>query len=112
MYCMHCGEEIPDSSRFCKYCGKKVEETAEVWENGPEAADIRPAGYAAAAVEAAALPVKEEYDIVDGFFFKDVSLLNKFLLLILGAVIMLLTASLVFMCSYPDLVTEVFNTIR
>ena len=26
MYCMHCGEQIPDNSRFCKYCGKLVAE--------------------------------------------------------------------------------------
>lgn len=26
MYCMHCGEQIPDNSRFCRYCGKLVAE--------------------------------------------------------------------------------------
>lgn len=26
MYCMHCGEEIAENSRYCKYCGKLVAE--------------------------------------------------------------------------------------
>ncbi len=26
MYCVHCGKEIEDNSRFCEYCGKKVPE--------------------------------------------------------------------------------------
>lgn len=25
MYCMECGKEIPDSSKFCSFCGEKIE---------------------------------------------------------------------------------------
>ncbi len=26
MFCIHCGKEIPDGSKFCQYCGKALEQ--------------------------------------------------------------------------------------
>ena len=27
MYCQHCGKQIPDDAKFCKYCGGAVYES-------------------------------------------------------------------------------------
>ncbi len=109
MYCIHCGEEIPNSSRFCKYCGKRVEDSENVKE---QAAVSYTAEYVPKASGTEIVPSQEAYAKADGFFFKGVHPFKKFLLAIGGIVIMLLTASVVFMCTYPDLIDEVFNTIR
>lgn len=29
MFCMYCGKEIPDGSRFCLYCGRSFEEMSD-----------------------------------------------------------------------------------
>lgn len=113
MYCMHCGEEIPDSSRFCKYCGKKVAAESIKAENQASAsAEPQITDYVPQAESAAAVPVREEYEIADGFFFKGLHPMKKFLLFITGIVIMFLTAFIVFISGYPDLVGEVFNFMR
>ncbi len=103
MYCMHCGEEIPDSSRFCKYCGKNVEEAAKGFgENKTERATVTPS----------AVTDGEKYETVDGFFFREVSFLKKFIMLILAAVMTLIVAAGVFAGTYPDLASQVWNIIR
>ena len=30
MFCPKCGKEIPDGSKFCSYCGEKIEQVEEV----------------------------------------------------------------------------------
>ncbi len=38
MRCEHCGKEIADDSRFCKYCGKDVYVTPEIVDDIPHRA--------------------------------------------------------------------------
>lgn len=51
MYCMHCGQEIPDQSKFCYKCGQQIEvrahEAAKV--DAKAAATMRPVSSAPAA---------------------------------------------------------------
>ena len=35
MYCKHCGKEIADDSKFCRYCGKAQDSTNEVQPEKP-----------------------------------------------------------------------------
>ncbi len=36
MFCIHCGKEIPDESKFCQYCGNALEQvTAPEQRNEP-----------------------------------------------------------------------------
>ncbi len=93
MYCMHCGENIPDSSKFCKYCGQRVDEdTAKVQEKAAEKAP--------------------HTETEDGFFFKGVHPIKKILMLIPAALLTLVVAAAVFVCTYPQLISEVWDTVR
>lgn len=62
MYCRHCGNKLPDDSRFCAYCGKSVavEDAATAIDSGATVDEAAAAGDAVAAGDAAAADEQEQ----------------------------------------------------
>ncbi len=50
LYCPNCGEEIPKKDKFCKYCGKPLENLESAHYNEEEIIRTVENGYAVAAI--------------------------------------------------------------
>ncbi len=125
MYCMHCGEQIADNSRYCRYCGKLVAEDEIRTVNEDRAENDRslegveesaePADGESAA-EAAAEEAAEEYNAVntdegtqeviveDDIFLEHISKGKKRLLFFVAVILTVIVAVIVFTALYPELI--------
>ncbi len=128
MYCMHCGEQIPDNSRFCKYCGKLVKEdeinivnsadtqtnesedsVVEIFEEISEINDDENNVEKSSADELlnSALEITEnepEIEIVDDYLFEHITPGKRIALFIGAVLITAIVAVVVFASFFPELV--------
>lgn len=119
MYCMHCGEQISENSRYCKYCGKPVAED--------EIINIAEEDKATDNVQEETLSEKndeylnenyvlydkynetlndlnEEEEIIDDFFFEHMSRNKKIALFLFAVFMTAIVAAIVFAAFFPELV--------
>ncbi len=123
MYCMHCGEQIDDNSRYCRYCGKLVAEdeirtvnTAEpeYAEGGEEISAYSDDGDGsgmdgseATTEESAAVNTPESAPKViteDDIFLEHVSRGKKIMLFTVAVILTVIVAVIVFTTLYPELI--------
>lgn len=132
MYCMHCGEQIPDNSRFCKYCGKLVAEDEirtvksgsknetesetlqsdifEIKEDSisqvSESAAEENESFAENLLNAAKEKTEKDLnvEIVDDYLFEHISGGKKAVLFISAVFITAVVAVVVFACFFPELI--------
>ena len=111
MYCMHCGEQIADSSRYCKYCGEFVAENQIINDNetytdkdiietpdiSEEVENVNEVIYSA--------PVEEEKEeIIDDIFFEHLSTKKKVGLFFAAVFMIAIVAVIVFALFFPELI--------
>lgn len=128
MYCMHCGNQIADNSRYCRYCGKLVAEdeirTVNDYEqNAATCESAEPAKEAPVPVEAeqdtadAETAINQEEGVAaeaainkdktvteDDIFFEHISKGKKAALFFVAVVLTVIVAVIVFTTLYPGLV--------
>ncbi|MDO4300902.1 MAG: zinc ribbon domain-containing protein [Clostridia bacterium] len=122
MYCMHCGEQIAENSRFCKYCGKLVAEDEvklinEPENNRPEYSEENEAENDStechstdgdiSSIDMVMEDIKtqlEKEEVIDDFFFEHISAKKKRALFILGVFMVAIVAVIVFAWFFPDLI--------
>ena len=102
MYCMHCGNEIADNSRYCKYCGKLVAEDEMVKEEKVEDSVIDQTAYIdESAIEnidedSVKIENKEREVLIDDIFFQHISKKKRIALFFIAILMTAIVAVVVF----------------
>ena len=110
MYCMHCGNEIADNSRYCKYCGKLVAEDEMVKEEKVEDSVIDQTAYIdESAIEntdedSVKIENKEREVLIDDIFFQHISKKKRIALFFIVILMTAIVAVVVFAAFFPELI--------
>lgn len=116
---MHCGEQIAENSRYCKYCGKPVAEDEiinipeedEATDNVQEKSlsgkndEYLNENYILYDEDKESLNnLNDEEEIIDDFFFEHMSRKKKIALFLFAVFMTAIVAAIVFATFFPELV--------
>lgn len=116
MYCMHCGEQIPNKSRYCKYCGRLVAEdeiisySEENADDSGEGVGVKEEFYSKevnddeADFHISLRDEKEQEEIVDDIFLEHLSGKKKIGLFFIAVCMTAIVAVIVFAIFFPELI--------
>lgn len=106
MYCMHCGEQIADNSRYCKYCGRLVAEDEIINTIEEEAVSIDE--YTDVNDDEfmfhTFLEEDDEEKVMDDIFFEHLSKKKKIGLFLIAVFMTAIVAVIVFAMFFPELI--------
>lgn len=107
MYCMHCGEQITDNSRYCKYCGRLVAEDEIINYNENEEESAAPVEEDESSFSynySEKTDFKEKEQVIDDLFFEHIPKKKKIALFFIAVFMTAIVAAIVFAVFFPELV--------